>query len=53
MVVVGGEGGAEGEQGEAEEEQGSDWDGRDDSEPDDDRILSEEEYKAELKRLGY
>lgn len=53
VVVVGGEEEAEGEQEEAEEEQGSDWDGRDDSEPNDDRIFSEEEYKANLKRLGY
>lgn len=29
------------------------WDGRYDSEPDDDTMLSAEEYAAELRRLGY
>ena len=30
-----------------------DWDGRYDSEPDDDTMLSPEEYAAELRRLRY
>ena len=40
------------EEDEYEDSIGS-WDGRYDSEPDDDTMLSAEEYAAELRRLGY